>query len=292
MNSSTALGVDIGGSHITAARVQLNLRAVIPESLTRAKLDPHGTAEEIIHAWSAAIRQAQGNDPIGRIGIAMPGPFEYEAGISLIRNQDKYDALYGLNIKDLLAAALGITPEAICLKNDAACFLQGEAFAGAGSGLEHCAGITLGTGLGGALYRNGHAENWDLWNLAFKEAIAEDYLSTRWFVTRYFDLTGRKVHGVKELVALFGDDPAARQVFAEFAVNLEQLLDYLIAAEAPRGIVIGGNIAHAYTLFEAAMNKIQARHPSVTISKAGLGETAAIIGAASLWMKELQEKPI
>ena len=281
---SAATGVDIGGSHITAARVDLEHRKIVPGTLARLQLDPHASAAAIISIWSKAIRQAQGGEPLSKIGMAMPGPFDYAKGISLIQNQNKYDALYGLNVKQLLAQALMIPPENILLQNDAACFLQGEAFAGAASGFDHSIGITLGTGLGSALFRHGHAESLDLWNTPFRESIAEDYLSTRWFVRRYAALTGKHVRGVKELVTLVEQEDAARQVFDEFTGNLESFLQSIIQQQASQSLVIGGNIAHAYALFEKAVLRTQEKCPGVQIQKAELGETAAVLGAASLFL--------
>ena len=39
---------------------------------------------------------------IGGIGIAIPGPFDYGNGISLIKDLEKYESLYGTNIKETL----------------------------------------------------------------------------------------------------------------------------------------------------------------------------------------------
>ena len=281
--ASTAIGVDIGGSHITASRVNLQQREMVPGTLVRLKLDPHGSVAEIIAVWSKAIKQAQGGAPPQKIGIAMPGPFDYANGISLIQNQNKYDALYGLQVKQLLAQALEISPDDICLQNDAACFLQGEAFAGAAIGFRRSIGITLGTGLGSALYRHGHTESLDLWNTPFNGTIAEDHLSTRWFERRYAELTGRPVRGVKELAVLVEQEDAARQVFDEFAGNLGLFLRSIIQQEAPDALIIGGNIAHAYALFEQAVLLTKEKFPAVHIQRCALGETAAMLGAASLW---------
>ncbi|MBE7171594.1 MAG: ROK family protein [Williamsia sp.] len=280
---SHAVGVDIGGSHITAALIDLEHRVIVPGTLARQKLDPHGSAEEIIAVWSKAIREAQGGEPVKKVGIAMPGPFDYAVGISLIRNQNKYDALYGVNVKQLLAQALSISSGDIRLENDAACFLQGEAFAGAANGFDRSIGLTLGTGLGSARCRHGRAESLDLWNAPFKDTIAEDYISTRWFVNRYVQLTGKEVRGVKELVALAEHEPAVKQVFDEFIINLQHFLQTIIQDETPQVLVIGGNIAHAYALFEKAIQHTKEEHHHVHIRKAELGETAAILGAASLW---------
>lgn len=282
-NSSLIVaGVDIGGSHITAALVDLEQKELIAESFTRAKLNPHGTAEEIIACWSTTLEKLNTIYSFERLGMAMPGPFDYENGVSLIKNQNKYDALYGKNIKTLLGEALSIPAQNILLKNDAACFLQGEVFAGAVKGFTHCIGLTLGTGLGSALYKNNEAENMDLWQHPFKDSIAEDYLSTRWFVQRYFDETGKQINGVKELCLMVDKGAAVKETFDEFSLNLELFLKELIRREKPQAIVIGGNIANAYALFGKAILQTIKEFPHVCIEKAVLGETAAILGAASL----------
>lgn len=279
----TVVGIDIGGSHITAALVDLHRRAVLPRSAVRLKVDPHASAAEIIGVWTSAIGQAQAGGNKLKVGIAMPGPFDYEKGISLIRQQNKYDALYGLPVKDMLADSLSCTPEDVRMNNDAACFLQGEAFGGAVSSFEHCVGLTLGTGLGSAVCRRGEAENLDLWCVPYREGMAEDYLSTRWFTGRYEALTGKKVHGVKELAGSTSHDAYARQVFEEFSGHLSGFLQYVMEREGPQAIVLGGNISHAYALFAKAVENTQLQFPAVRIFRASLGEDAAVLGAASLW---------
>jgi glucokinase len=58
--------------------------------------------------WAETIKQALKGSEDGRIGIAMPGPFDYLTGICLMKNVNKYESLYGLNIKQELSDRLGI----------------------------------------------------------------------------------------------------------------------------------------------------------------------------------------
>lgn len=291
MKNSTALGIDIGGSHITAALVDLGTRSIIEGTWNRTRIDSQGEAAEIIASWSAVISEVFTKAPAGvrHIGIGMPGPFDYEKGISLMLGQHKYDALYNLNVKDLLAEKLGIQPDQIRFINDAGCFLQGEVFSGAGRNYQTVIGLTLGTGLGSAIYRDGVANDADRWCSPFKDGMAEDYLSTRWFVKRYQEISGETVPDVKALVARIAVDGSIQELFNEFAVNLGTLLVDFVQAEQPEAIVIGGNIANAADLFfpllTATLQKHQIHIPLLTAS---LGEAAALIGAASLW-HELQE---
>ena len=145
MLNKIVVGVDVGGSHITAALVDLSSRVVLQDTWTRKSVNSHGEVAEIITSWGSAIKEAaRYNDvKVGKVGIGMPGPVDYQTGTCFIKGQDKYEALYGLNLKDLLANALDLASADIRLMNDAACFLQGEAFGGAGKDFSRVVGLTL-----------------------------------------------------------------------------------------------------------------------------------------------------
>ena len=286
MINSTALGIDIGGSHITAALIDLETRSIIEGTWNRTRINSQGEAPAIIDAWAAVISEVFAKAPAGvkHIGIGMPGPFDYEEGISMMKGQHKYDALYHLNVKQLLADKLNIAPAQIRFINDAGCFLQGEVFSGAGRNYQRVVGLTLGTGLGSASYYNGVAHDANRWCSPFKDGMAEDYLSTRWFVNRYQQTGGEAVPDVKALVTRLAVDDSIRQIFDEFAVNLAAFLTGFVASEKPEAIVIGGNIANASDLFLPLLKKeLEKQQIALPILIATLGEAAALIGAASLW---------
>jgi predicted NBD/HSP70 family sugar kinase len=93
------------------------------------------------------LYQKSGGYKLKGIAVAMPGPFDYERGISLMRGGNKYEALYGLNIKEALPIGLGIpTSVPIVFENDAGCFGIGESMAE--KDFEKIIAITLGTGFG------------------------------------------------------------------------------------------------------------------------------------------------
>jgi len=290
MTDSTVLGVDIGGSHITAAFVDLESRTLLERTTQRAKIKSDDTCQNIISAWSALIQetaQAQQKE-ITKIGIALPGPFDYENGISYIRGLQKYESLYGKNVKTLLARELNIPEKNIRLKNDAGCFLQGELFAGNTPEINRCIGITLGTGIGTATAINGFADDSGLWKAPLKDSIAEDYLSTRWFVKRYEQYAGRQVRDVKQLCELYSIDASVQVVFSEFADNLTEFLIYFIRKENAELVIVGGNITHASAFFLPQVISSLAKesiHTPIKIST--LGEEAVILGSASLWHKKL-----
>lgn len=292
MSKPVALGVDIGGTHITAALVNLAEGTLIQGSIKRSAVNSKQDKEAILSAWCEVINNAfEGlTTSEKQIGIAMPGPFDYENGISLIKEQDKFNALYLVNLKEELAHRLGVATTAIRFVNDAAAFMQGEVFSGAAKGYHRILGLTLGTGLGSAFSIDGLANDAELWNSAFMEGIAEDYLSTRWFVGRYQELTGKEIEGVKELAAKADEEPAAQQVFTEFGHNLAQFLTPLLRKDKVEVVILGGNIAQAIALFLPSLTAaLKANDLTVTIKLSALNEHASLIGAASSWHMAAQQ---
>lgn len=280
------IGIDIGGSHCTAAVVDLATRSIVPGSEKRQPVNSKDETSVIIQGWSEVIRASVGNTISHEvmIGIAMPGPFDYEEGISLIKGLDKYENLYGLNVKLLLAESLGIPSAQIRMNNDAACFLQGEMFAGAGRGYKHSVGITLGTGAGSAIHHQGKTMDANLGPSPFLESIADNYLSTRWFVGEYKRQTGTNIADVRELVSRYQAEPVIKTIFSTFATNLSLFLRNFILREKADIVVMGGNISRASDYFLPEVEQ-QLRDSGVHIPivKATLGEEAIILGAASLF---------
>jgi glucokinase len=283
--NNIAIGVDIGGSHITASIVDLDLKTVVRHTRRRQHINSSDEAARIIKTWCEVIQSViPPNRKNLKIGIAMPGPFDYESGVSYITGLGKYENLYGLNVKELMADVLGISATQILMNNDAACFLHGEMFAGAGRGCSSAIGITLGTGTGTAYHQMGATKDANLGPSPFLESIADNYLSTRWFVGEYERMSGKKVSNVEELVLLHQADPRVSDIFARFSKNLALLLTDFIQRENPRIVVLGGNISKASDLFLPSTETIlREKSIKIPIMKAILGEDATILGAASLF---------
>lgn len=286
MHNNIVVGVDIGGSHITAALIDLDAQNIIHDSVIRRSVNSKGTAEQVIKDWTGAIASSKALHPkaSSKIGIAMPGPFDYENGISYIKGLHKYESLFNLNVKELLAQDLNIQPADIYMMNDASCFLRGEVFGGAAKGKNNVIGITLGTGLGSAVWKHNAIIDGDLYCTSYKDGTAEDYLSARWFLKRYRELTGNTPNNVKEIRDKTPADKAALAVFKEFGNNLGIILSTYIKRHGAEVVVIGGNIINASELFIPETESVlHLQSLNVIILKSTLGEEAALLGAGSLW---------
>lgn len=282
------VSADIGGTHITAALVDTEQKVIEGNSLVRLAVSSTADKKEVISEWATCIRKTDGLQQADQLCLAMPGPFDYDKGICYIRDQAKYPGLYEANVKELLSLELDWPVEKIFMQNDAACFIEGEVFCGSMEGFDNVIGITLGTGLGTAIYSNNSGRSADLWDASFKDGIAEDYISSRWFVSRYRELTGEEIGGVKDLVTPGTDPTTAQTIFSEFAENLAYFLKEFAEKEKPQAIVLGGNISKAYDLFyDKLMVEFAKYHPAVLIRQSQYGENAALLGAAGSWKKSL-----
>ena len=279
-NNPFIVAADIGGTHITTAVVDIRNWQVIDASIVRHGVDAHADAKTILDAWSIPFEEVIRNskEALTTIGIAIPGPFDYENGISHMRNQDKYDNLYGMDIRMAFAERLGLPGPHICFINDAAAFLQGEVFAGKHSEDAKVLGITLGTGLGSAVWERGNkAVDADLWKTPYLDSNMEEHLVTRWFVHQAKQ-RGIAVTGLRELLALRDTTPAVNDILAEYSHHLLQFIRFFSEQESTNKFIIGGNISRAWDIFRSFHPALFDRF-DIRISQ--LGEHAALIGAAA-----------
>lgn len=169
----------------------------------------------------------------------------------------------------------------IRFKNDAEATIAGEVFIGAGKEYQNVMGLTLGTGFGSAYSKSGITKDINLGGEPYKGTIADDYLSTRWFLRRYNELTGIALtDGVKELSLLAEKSEVARDVFKEFAMNMIDFLSRPIKQLSPQVLILCGNIAKASKFF---LPYLAQGLSSTTIKLAQLGENAPLIGAAAMF---------
>ncbi len=300
MSKGFAIGVDVGGSHITSAVIDLDKNNILTETLSEKDVDTGAEAGEIIRSWGEAILESMEKSPapVKGIGIAMPGPFNYSKGIALFRGLPKFKKIYGLNVSQAIQSELN-TGIPVRFINDASAFAVGEAFAGSGKGFRRLIAITLGTGFGSAFLENGVPviegedipDNGYVYHLPFREGIADEYFSTRWFVGRYNELTGKQVKGVKDIADIVDTDELAKVLFDEFGTNLGTFLSPWIKKFKAESLVAGGNISKAWKLFGGALDQALINNNiHIVTSVSELKEHAALLGSAQLLVEEYWDK--
>lgn len=295
MKQNLAIGVDIGGSHISCAAVDLESFKVLRETLTERAVDNKAPAVEIIGVWSDALSEIINKLPGGSvkgIGFGMPGPFDYVKGISYIKGVAKYEHLYGVDVRQAISSALKVDDGfPVRFMNDVSVFAVGEALIGKAAKARRSMSVTLGTGFGSAFIDNRiPIVDGDevprlgcVYHLPYGDNIADDYFSTRWFLGSYKKLSGMELSGVKELADLAGKDKTVMDLFVEFGNNLAVFLAPWLNRFRAEILVIGGNISHAYNLFgEVFEMRLKKEGCNCKVALSELKEDAALIGSAYL----------
>ena len=313
---------DVGGSHISAAICEqhtYNLRG-----LSRAPLPADGAGHfsaasfgRLVHTLGEAAANAAGLDldHVSGAGLAMPGPFDYDRGISKMRH--KLPSLFGVDLKTALSARFAWQPEQVRFVNDAAAFLLGEIGAGAAKGFQRSIGITLGTGIGCAFAIGNHIAmppdpgvppGGEIWNLPYNGATVEDFVSTRFLRHQFQNLTGleAEVSSIAETASgnhpcppedpsgasspspIPADDPyaahcRARQSFQDFGRHLGLALNQHAQPFHPDIIVLGGGISRASHLFLPATKKALTPGFAPKIAISSLMDQAPLTGAGVHW---------
>ncbi|WP_439183307.1 ROK family protein [Carboxylicivirga taeanensis] len=290
-----AIGVDVGGSHISSRVFDLRLNKLVEDSGRHLAINNEGSKQELLDTFEALIQptiQKYKNEELAGVGIAMPGPFDYDKGIGLFSGENaKYVQLKNVDVRGELSQRLGMAPTDIRFINDATAFAIGEYFSGELKEAHNAIAITLGTGFGAAFLSNGIPVLVDervpkggcLWYLPFEEGIADDYFSTRGLIARFERLSQRKVAGVKEIADLFEEEPAAQEVFADFGKQLAVFMGpWLKRFEADK-LLIGGNISNAFGLFKTPLvSHLHSMGVRTLVLESHLLENAAFVGAAAL----------
>jgi len=293
---SIAIGVDVGGSHVSCAACNILEKKYLPETFSENELDNQGTADEIIGVWSKTIQATidkVGLENVSGVGFAMPGPFDYANGIALFKgNNKKFENIYGLKVPEALREKMNL-PDSFPIRfiNDATAFAIGEDWIGKGNGFKRSMAITLGTGFGSAFLcdrlpvvsGDEVPDMGCIWYLPFKDGNADDFFSTRGFLNRYFEKTGIQLCGVKEMAHLAETDPVAKSLFDDFGAQLGIFLCPWMVKFGVEVLVIGGNISYAFPLFGESLNDcLKSQGADIKVAVSELRESAAMIGSAVL----------
>ena len=302
MSKTYALGIDVGGSHLTAAIINVADKKILLDTKVRDVLDSQIGTQAILDAMISCITTCLNKfgNPVLGIGVSVPGPFDYKNGISKIYKCNKYDNIFGVDLKTYLFNNLQNfigKPSDVVFTNDASCFLVGEAWSNSLKG-EKMAAITLGTGIGSGFMINGKIvcsgdnipNDGEVYNLPFKEKRAEDWLGAQWFLNKYEEYFNTRIENVKKIADKADTSEIAQQIFEEFGSNLGEFLAPLLSDFKADHLILGGNIAKSFRLFKSSFEKnFKGDLPKIIIAKDT--ENSAILGAVqNLLNRELVEQ--
>ena len=252
------VALDVGGTHVSAATVDVGSAAVVPTSQVRTELVSGSGREELLDRIGDTASAAVCGG-VDAAGVAAPGPFDYARGICLLEH--KLESLYGIDLRGELAVALSLAPEKVRFLNDAEAFLLGEWWAGAARGHDRALGITIGTGLGSAFLEHGRIVRTGsrlppegaLYRLLFHGAPVEERISRGAVLARYGD---EGVDVAEIAVRAREGERRAHEAFDVLSTDLADFLRPWLRAFGPTCLVVGGSIARSWDLLQGGLDSL------------------------------------
>ena len=237
------LVLDIGGSFIKYGLAN-EKGELLPGTTDQVASNADGDYEAFLDILRHILHLNQQKMHFTKASVSIPGPFDYFHGISLM--QHKFKALYQKSIS-LPFEEEGIE---VCYLHDSTAFMLGEASERDGS--EAC-GVMLGTGLGFSMMRQNRVcvnqtqtPAFVLWNMPWRDGIAEDYVSKRAILSLY----GKSDASVRAIAAAAqSGDEKAQRVFATVGENLSGILQKILPELGCGSLVLGGQISKSADLF-------------------------------------------
>ena len=292
------IALDVGGTSLKWTLIDLNnVGSSIPKnSFQKISIDSEAPAEVIISTFiettKTAFQKARTLEfEVVGIGISMPGPFDYEKSISLMRH--KFREIYGIDLKHKLIQLLQLREEfPIQFELDSEAFLIGEAWRGAAQGYNRVIGLTLGAGIGSSFMINGRIVKEDsgippngaIWCLPYEDGIVEDKISQRGILKRYQELGGNcsEILRVKEISHLASrGDRISLQIFKELGLVLGKILKPIVSQFRAECLVFGGQISKSFFLFADPLKKELRSVPNLKkVTSSDLLDLSALYGVA------------
>ncbi|QWF78417.1 ROK family protein [Amycolatopsis sp. CA-230715] len=290
------LGVDIGGTKAQAVVVDDELRVRTARRVSSGASDG---ADRMIETALGLIGEllAEFPDVLG-VGVGAAGVIDPVSGV-VTAASGTFPQWQGKSPAKLLENALG---RPVLVENDVNAFLRGEASAGAALGAEHVIGITVGTGIGGALLSSGellHGAHGGAGEIGHTPGFGDDpctcgarghleSVAAGPSIARRFAARDGRALGPAEIAELARHgDPAARGVYADAGAALGQAIATAATLLDCQTVVVGGGVAAAWDLIEAPCravvdSSVLASNRGLSIETARLGVLAVAIGAAAL----------
>ncbi|MFA5115010.1 MAG: ROK family protein [Candidatus Omnitrophota bacterium] len=299
MGKKFIISVDLGGTNLRVALLDLRYRIVLKHSFdTRRLLNKNRLIKIIIEAVNNILESQNLNKRnILGVGLGLPGSIDYEKGA--VHSLTNIPGWKGVRLGSLLKKKLGIP---VFMDNDANLMCLAEYRLGAAGGSRYAVCLTLGTGVGagvisgGRLYRGANNAAGEVGHIPLNESgrrcncggrgCLETYVGNSRILAEARRVFGRRI-SLEQVSGLARRGNAkALGFWSGVGRHLGIALTGVVNLLNPDVIVIGGGVANAGKALLDEVKKVirsramtvQARH--VKVYKARLGSDAGLIGAA------------
>jgi glucokinase len=275
-----------------------NLTSYNKITLSQESPPPYGV---FARDFEALIRATKGKIKTSAAGIAHPNPCDPKTLTFMLTQKPAYQHINGHTLKPLILNNTGLSEYHTIY--DAGAAGLGELWKGKIEEHGRFLLLTLGTGLGAVFIEDGLIvtdqqvqgipESGELWDYPYMNTDFENVTgTTKATVSIYRDLGGNNpdvLAGDLKKLASMGrknrHSEIAQKTFAEFGRRLGDGLAPIVKVFCPKTIILSGNIAIAYDLFEPAAkqalnNRLDGLNIAVNIVLSDLVDKGGLLGAA------------
>lgn len=277
-----AIGIDVGGTNLRAARVADDGRILAAARLSTRR-DGHAVLEDCLTLIAGLM-----TPEVRGIGIGLP------CRVDPIRRRIAPGGYVDLSALDPWAKIAAATGLPVTIENDATMALLGESAFGAARGMQAAVLLTIGTGIGGAILDRGQVLRGrdtagQLGHLIVSPGGRPCVCGGRGCVEAESAGTAFAAHlaehglpaGTRAEALIGSSDPAAQAVLRAWSGPLRVAIDNLTVTLAPEAVLIGGGAGAAMVAALATVAKGTGDWFDVPVIAAALGDDAGVIGAAA-----------
>lgn len=257
--------LDVGGTEIKLNALTMEGTFLLEKHQHTPAYAQESQATILAHFRSlllSFIGEYQEEYELRAIGLAFPGPFDYQNGISLMQGLRKYETIYGVNLREAIQTWLtemGYHDVPIVFENDATCFSLGEFHQATDS--QKGIYLTLGTGCGsgfvesGQIVKTGYGLNQMgmLYDSPFKEGIIDEYLSVNGLKKLAEEKNYLFMNGKELAEAALTGNTVAQEVYQAFGLMIGEALKPFVEQFQPQEMVFGGQISQSLPLFQGGI---------------------------------------
>lgn len=299
---TATIGIDIGGTNIKFGICDKNGTILFSDSIpTPQKNNSKLIINEVLQIVANLNEFAHSfNIKICGVGIGSPGVIDVKRGI-VLGNTPNLPKWKGVNLKKIIKDNYDFP---CAVDNDANLFLLAESHLGAAKGYKNVLGLTIGTGIGGAIiidgkiYRGSHYSAGEIGHIPIiakglrckcgRLGCLEAYASAPALVMHYNSLLGSETNVDAKIIFKLAkeNDPKAQEAVKLWCDYLAYGIASAVNLINPEIVVIGGGVAKAgefirYRIKKSLKTKVLTEaYEGLKIKLAKLGNDAGWLGAA------------
>lgn len=294
------VGIDLGGTKVEACLIDTK-RNVLARH--RQLVEASRGLDRVIENIHSVMDKAAGNKSFAAVGIGTPGTYVPEE-----------DRIYGsphttvYETPGFIQKLRDTLPVPLLVENDANCLALAEFFSSCAGKYRYVMAVIMGTGFGTGLilddklFRGARGGAGEIGHTSIdfngrlcqcgRNGCVEAYLSGPSLSRRFYELSGKKldVPGIYRLYQ--ANDPRAVTLFTESLRIMGEVFANAVNTFDLEAIILGGGVSNIPVWYENLgpyMNKSLFGVPrkEIPIIRAKLGDSAGVLGAAYLALREL-----